>query len=58
MSGGGKTPEWVEEQVDLTPFAGKEVQVRFEYVTDDAVNGPGMLLDNFAVSGNRLQRRL
>ena len=49
MSGGGKTPEWVEEQVDLTPFAGKEVQVRFEYVTDDAVNGPGVLLDNFAV---------
>lgn len=49
VSGGGKTPEWVEEQIDLTPFAGKEVQVRFEYVTDDAVNEPGMLLDNLAI---------
>ena len=49
VSGGGKTPEWIEERVDLTPFAGKEVMVRFEYVTDDAVNGPGLLLDNFAI---------
>ena len=23
--------------------------MRFEYVTDDAVNGPGLLLDNFAI---------
>lgn len=49
ISGGGKTPVWIKEQIDLTPYAGQEVQVRFEYVTDDAVNGPGVLLDNFAV---------
>ena len=49
ISGGGKTAEWVDESVDLTAFAGKKVQVRFEYVTDDAVNGPGVLLDNFAI---------
>jgi hypothetical protein len=42
----GKTPKWVDEQVDLTPFAGKEILVRFEMVTDDAVNHPGMFIDN------------
>ena len=36
-----KTPKWVEEQVDLTPYAGKQILLRFENVTDDAVNGPG-----------------
>ena len=49
VSGGGDTPQWIDERVDLTPFAGKEVQLRFEYVTDDAVNGPGFLLDNIAI---------
>jgi len=49
MSGGGQSPDWIDESVDLTPLAGKQVQVRFEYVTDDAVNGPGVLLDNFAI---------
>jgi immune inhibitor A len=50
MSGGGKVPQWVSERVDLTPYAGKEVQLRFEYVTDAAVNRPGLLLDNLAIS--------
>ena len=45
----GKTPKWIEEQVDLTPFAGKEILVRFEMVTDDAVNQPGLLIDNITI---------
>ncbi len=49
ISGGGETPEWVDERVDLTPFAGKEVLIRFEMVTDDAVNHAGMLVDNVAI---------
>jgi immune inhibitor A len=49
MSGGGESPVWVEEEVDLTSFAGKEILLRFEYVTDDAVNRPGVLLDNIAI---------
>ncbi len=49
ISGGGDTPEWVDEQVDLTPFAGKEVLIRFQMVTDDAVNHAGMLVDNIAI---------
>lgn len=47
-SGGGR-PEWIQEQVDLTPYAGKKVLVRFEYITDDAVNRPGFALDDVAV---------
>ena len=43
------TPEWIQETVDLTPYAGQKVQVRFEMVTDDAVNLPGLCLDNISV---------
>jgi immune inhibitor A len=50
MSGGGSAPAWVNEEIDLTPYAGKEILMRFEYVTDDAVNRPGVLLDDIAIS--------
>lgn len=49
ISGGGRAPQWVEERVDLTPFAGQEVLLRFEKVTDDAVNRAGLLIDNIAI---------
>ncbi|PKO23689.1 MAG: hypothetical protein CVU38_02850 [Chloroflexi bacterium HGW-Chloroflexi-1] len=49
MSGGGSAPAWVDEQVDLTSFTGQEILLRFEYVTDDAVNKPGFLLDDIAI---------
>jgi len=42
-------PQWVQEEVDISQFAGKKVQLRFEYVTDGAVNGEGFLLDDIAV---------
>ena len=45
----GGSPGWVDDSVDLTPYAGSEVLVRFEYVTDDAVNGRGLCLDDFAI---------
>ena len=45
---GGSTG-WLDDSVDLTPYAGREVLVRFEYVTDDAVNGRGLCLDDFAI---------
>ncbi|MDR3572912.1 MAG: immune inhibitor A [Anaerolineaceae bacterium] len=41
---------WIEQNVDLSQFAGKKVQLRFEYVTDGAVNGEGLLLDDFSIS--------
>ncbi|MGQ9593714.1 MAG: hypothetical protein ACUVXH_04200 [Anaerolineae bacterium] len=42
-------PIWVPEAVDLTPYAGREVWVRFEVVTDDAVNHSGLLLDDIRI---------
>lgn len=46
MSGGGEQAEWIQERVDLSAYAGQEILVRFEYVTDAAVNGEGLLLDD------------
>jgi hypothetical protein len=41
--------EWVEETVDLSDYAGEEILLRFEYVTDAAVNGEGMMIDDIAI---------
>jgi hypothetical protein len=48
-SGNGRAPEWVMERVDLSVYIGQEVLVRFEYITDDAVNKPGLLLDDVSI---------
>lgn len=45
VSGGGEQPRWITETVDLTPYAGRVIHLRFEVVTDDAVNRPGVALD-------------
>ena len=49
VSGGGSQAEWIYEEVDLSHYAGQEVQIRFEYITDAAVNGEGLLLDDIRV---------
>jgi immune inhibitor A len=48
-SGGGDRAEWIHESVQLSGYAGKKVLLRFEYVTDAALNGEGLLLDDIAV---------
>ncbi|HJS18075.1 MAG TPA: hypothetical protein VJ785_04975 [Anaerolineales bacterium] len=45
----GQTNGWVTETVDLSQFAGQNVQIRFEYITDQALNGQGLLLDDVRV---------
>ena len=45
----GATGDWIQETVDLSKFAGQKVQIRFEYVTDAAVNGNGLLLDDIRI---------
>ena len=45
-SGGGRTARWIEEEIDLTGYAGGEVLLRFEYVTDQATHAEGMLIDD------------
>jgi hypothetical protein len=48
-SSGGGAPKWIEENIDLSKYAGKQIQIRFEYITDSAVNGEGFLLDDIQV---------
>jgi hypothetical protein len=48
-SGGSGQAKWIPEQVDLSPYTGQEVLIRFEYITDDAVNRPGFLLDDVSI---------
>jgi hypothetical protein len=48
-SGGGSRSTWIQERVDLSRYAGRSVQVRFEYITDASVTGEGFLLDDIAV---------
>ena len=42
--------QWIQQTADLTPFAGNsEVLVRFQYITDDAVNYPGFFVDDISI---------
>jgi immune inhibitor A len=40
---------WKQEQVDLSKYAGQKVTLRFEYITDAAVNGEGFLVDDVQI---------
>jgi immune inhibitor A len=46
---GSEIPEWIEESYDLSVYAGKKVAIRLEYVTDDAVNYPGVFVDDIRI---------
>ncbi|MGC9025835.1 MAG: hypothetical protein ACP5NB_13575, partial [Chloroflexia bacterium] len=48
-SGGGERAVWVQEEIDLSPFAGQPILLRFELVTDDAYNAPGLALDDLEI---------
>ncbi len=48
-SGDDEEPPWVEEEVDLTPFAGEEILLRFEYITDEGVNLDGFAIDDISI---------
>jgi immune inhibitor A len=49
MSGGGTKPAWVKQSADLGAYAGKKIQLRFEYVTDAALNFDGFALDDVTI---------
>ena len=36
--------DWTGESVDLTHYAGEQLAVRFQYVTDDAIHGAGICI--------------
>jgi len=47
LSGGDGS--WILESVDLSAYAGETIQVRFEYITDAAINREGFLLDDISI---------
>jgi hypothetical protein len=48
-SGGGDKPRWIQQTFDLSSYSGQRVLVRFEVITDEAVNHPGLCLDGISV---------
>ena len=48
-SGGGDTPAWIEETVDLSAFAGRRILLRFEYITDESANRNGWAIGEIRI---------
>ncbi|MFN8465876.1 MAG: immune inhibitor A [Caldilineaceae bacterium] len=46
-----QTPQWVDEQIDLSAYAGGPLWLQFSYITDDAVNLSGWMVDNALLVG-------
>ena len=46
---GANGPAWVKQTADLSRFAGKRILLRFEYVTDGALNLNGFAVDDIAI---------
>jgi hypothetical protein len=45
----GESGGWIRERVDLAPYLGQVVLLRFQYVTDAVINQDGFAVDNIAV---------
>ncbi len=45
----GQAAGWVTETFDLSAYAGEEIWLRFEYVTDDAANDSGWFIDDVRI---------
>ncbi|MHB8114680.1 MAG: hypothetical protein ACYDHA_14655, partial [Bellilinea sp.] len=45
----GASGGYRNESVDLSRYAGKQVTLRFDYVTDAAITAEGLLLDDVAI---------
>lgn len=45
----GQSLGWYKEFVNLSAYAGQKVILRFDYVTDAAVNGAGMVIDDVQI---------
>jgi hypothetical protein len=48
-SGEGKDPAWIQQKLSLTPYAGVKILLRFEEVTDGALNMPGFAVDDIEI---------
>jgi len=45
----GRSDGWLNESVSLDAYAGKEIILQFEMITDDATLEPGIALDDIAI---------
>ena len=45
----GQGSSWMRETIDLTPYAGQEIHIRFEFITDPILNFDGLAVDNLAI---------
>jgi hypothetical protein len=49
-SGGAReNPQWSREEIDLAHYIGKQVLIRFEYITDVKSTGHGWVLDDIRI---------
>ncbi|MCH8940528.1 MAG: immune inhibitor A [Chloroflexi bacterium] len=46
----GPNDGWIQETMDLTPYAGGRVSLAFEQVSDDAINLDGACIDDIGIS--------
>ncbi len=46
----GQSNGWEQLHADLTPYVGQEIALRFEYITDAAVNQPGFAIDDVTLT--------
>ncbi len=45
----GRSDGWQEESVDLAPYTGEGVLLRFEYVTDEGTSDDGICIDDVSI---------
>lgn len=45
----GSSVDWLDESIDLSPYTGQTVQIRFEVVSDFTINRDGFQLDNIEI---------
>jgi immune inhibitor A len=45
----GSSEGWQSDHIRLDDYSGQRVMIRFQYVTDDAIQGYGLAIDNIAV---------
>ncbi|NWG15023.1 MAG: immune inhibitor A [Chloroflexi bacterium] len=45
----GASGGWLDESLPLDAYAGRPILVRFEMITDDAINQPGLALDEVSI---------
>jgi hypothetical protein len=47
----GGSAEWLDEQIDLQNYIGKQIKLRFEYLTQAGDTGLGWFVDDIRISG-------